>query len=222
MRGVFVTFEGPEGCGKTTQLKRLVDRLKERGCEVVESREPGGTAVGDLIRNLVQHDSAGEALSPLSEAFLFAAARTHHVDTVIRPAVERGAWVVCDRFGDCTAAYQGYGRGVDLDLIDELNARAMGDVVPDLTFLLDVDVAHGMRRVRKRIESGARGLDRFEREDTAFHERVRQGYLALAERDPERIHVVDGGREAEVVAGDIWRLAKRFLPDAAAGEQEST
>jgi dTMP kinase len=213
MRGVFITFEGPEGSGKTTQSGRLCSRLREAGIEVVATREPGGTRTGELIREILQHERAGEPLHPEAEVLLFAASRAQLVRDVIRPALQRGACVISDRFADSTTAYQGYGRGFDLDQILAINAFAMAGISPDLTLLLDVDVASGVARMRRRNTEASRPQDRFEREDAAFHEKVRAGYLATAKRFPERIRILDTTREPDAVAGDIWRIVSSLLAE---------
>ncbi|MBM4142235.1 MAG: dTMP kinase [Lentisphaerae bacterium] len=211
MRGLFITFEGPEGSGKTTQARRLAERLRAAGCEVVATREPGGTRTGEAIRAILQHDAAAEALYPEAEALLFAASRAQLVNAVILPALRRGACVVSDRFADSTVAYQGYGRGFDVRHMLEINAFAVGEAVPDLTFLLDVPVREGAERVRRRNAALGGGRDRFEQESEAFHERVREGYLALAARDPRRFRVVDTGREEDRAAGEIWEQARALV-----------
>jgi len=208
-RGLFITLEGGEGAGKTLQLDALTRELERAGHHVVCTREPGGTPLGERLRDLLLDLSAGEhhlALDPLSETFLFAAARAELVAQVIAPALERGAAVICDRFGDSTLAYQGYGRGVPLDVIERANAAATRGLVPDLTVLLDLPPADGLARTR-----GAGAADRFEREDIAFHERVRAGYLELAAREPGRWLVVDASRSVTEVTQAIWARLERLL-----------
>jgi len=211
MKGVFITFEGPEGSGKTTQLQNLARRLSEAGYEVVTTREPGGTEIGEAIRDILQHDSAGEGLVPEAESLLFAASRAQLVREVILPALLRGACVLCDRFADSTVAYQGHGRGFDVDRIQAINAFAAGDAVPDLTLLLDVEVRDGFARMRERNVAQHRCEDRFEREEAAFHEKVRAGYLALADASPERFRIIDSSRKESLVAGDIWACVETVL-----------
>ncbi|MBN1557352.1 MAG: dTMP kinase [Lentisphaerae bacterium] len=211
MRGLFMTFEGPEGSGKTTQAAALVQRLRAAGYRVEAPREPGGTSTGEAIRGILQHDTAGEPICPEAEVLLFAASRAHLVRRVILPALETGAVVVCDRFGDSTTAYQGYGRRIDVDVIRRINALALDGAVPDLTFLLDVEFGTGFARLTARRQAGAAGEDRFERESQAFHERVRAGYLELAEQEPDRFVVVPTNRPRDAVAGEIWtRVQERF------------
>ncbi|MBI3986873.1 MAG: dTMP kinase, partial [Lentisphaerae bacterium] len=176
-RGLFITLEGPEGCGKSTQAPLLVARLRGTGYEVVCVREPGGTATGEAIRHILQHHESGEAVCPEAELLLFLASRAQLVRQVIRPALNRGACVVCDRFADSTTAYQGYGRGLDVEQAIALNEFAVQGVMPDLTVLLDVDIGTGFRRLEKRNRERKVRRDRIERAARTFHERVRRGYL---------------------------------------------
>ena len=212
MRGRFITFEGPEGSGKSTQAMRLAARLRVRGLDVIGTREPGGTPTGEAIRELLQHDSAGETVCPETEVLLFAASRAQLVRSVILPALQSGAWVVSDRFADSTTAYQGYGRGFDVAKMLEINAFATGDVVPDLTLLLDVDVELGFDRLRQRVADAGERLDRIERESMAFHRRVREGYLELARRWPRRFRVVSTDAPQEDVHEQIWATLEGLLP----------
>jgi len=181
-RGLFVTFEGGEGSGKTTQAELLTKRLEALGRRVVRLREPGGTQLGEDLRKLLLHRST--RMSAEAELLLFLAARAELVRRVIRPALAEGTVVLCDRFSDSTLAYQGFGRGLDLDLIRRLDAFATDDLAPDLTVLLDLPVADGRRRAPP-------DEDAIQQEDDAFHDRVRQGYLALAKAEPERWLVLD-------------------------------
>ncbi|MCK5850165.1 MAG: dTMP kinase [Kiritimatiellae bacterium] len=202
MKGLFITFEGPEGCGKSTHVATLVERLREAGHEVVATREPGGTKTGELIRGILQHDAAGEPLSPEAELLLFAASRAQLVRRVIAPALERGAIVIADRFVDSTTAYQGYGRGFDIDEITTINQFAVAGTWPDITILLDTDIKEGLRRVKER---GSK-IDRFEKEDVNFHKRIRAGYLEMAAEWPERFRLIDSRRDPKIVADDIWNI----------------
>lgn len=203
MRGVFITFEGVEGAGKTTQLERLGRALRRRGYRVERTAEPDGTPLGLGIRRLFERP--GVAPLPLAEVFLFMAARTQHVSERIRPWLRRGAVVLCDRYTDATMAYQGYGRGLDRELIRELNLRATGGVLPDLTLLLDLDPAEGLRRIR------ARRLDHFERAALAFHRRVRRGYLAIQRAEPGRVRLVPAGAPAAGVAARVNEIVGAAL-----------
>jgi dTMP kinase len=212
VRGRFITFEGPEGSGKSTQAARLAERLRGRGLEVVTVREPGGTRTGEIIRDLLQNDLAGEPLAPRSEVLLFAASRAQLVQARILPAIERGAWVVCDRFMDSTTAYQGYGRGFDVERMIAINAFAVGDASPDLTILLDLDIEASLDRMSQRNRESGKAHDRFEREARDFHTRIRNGYLELAARWPERFRIVDSDRPVDVVSEAIWSVVAQLAP----------
>lgn len=204
--GRFITFEGPEGAGKSTQAARLRAFLLENGVEVVSAREPGGTKVGEAIRGVLQYNEAGEPPVPEAEVLLFEASRAQLVRQVFLPALERGAWVVSDRFADSTSAYQGYGRGFGVATLGEINRFATGGRMPDMTFLLDLDVAEGMRRVASRAEKVR--YDRIEAEELAFHEKVRAGYLELAKAEPGRFRVIDASRGEDAVAEEIRRTVR--------------
>ncbi len=197
--GSFITFEGVEGCGKTTQMKLLSQRLAEKGYPVVVTREPGGCPISLKIRDILL-DAANSRMVPLTELLLYAAARAQHVAEVIKPALDAGKIVLCDRFADATVAYQGYGRQLDLSLIGELNSLAAGNVRPRLTVLIDCEVETGLRRANARIEAstGARE-ERFELESVLFHRRVREGYLRLAAAEPGRFILIDGTRSMSEV-----------------------
>ena len=205
-RGRLITFEGPEGAGKSTQAAMLISRLEARGIEVVYTREPGGTKLGEAIRGILQYNAAAEDPCPESEVLLFEASRAQLVRHVIQPALERGAWVLCDRFADSTMAYQGFGRGFSVELMETINRFAIGQAVPDMTILLDVNVSLGMQRCAKRQVGKKIQYDRIESEALEFHEKVRQGYLDLARRFPERFRQVDAMRLAEPIAEDVWKL----------------
>ena len=201
LNGLFITLEGGEGAGKSVQLDALAAELSGQGRNVVTTREPGGTPLGDRLREvLLDLDSE---FDPLAEAMLFAAARAELVSNVIKPALDRGDFVICDRYSDSTVAYQGYASGVDLMSIGQLNQIATGGLLPDLTVLLDLPVEDGLQR------SG--GSDRFESEDVAFHERVRKGYLALAEHDTERWLVVDATQERIAITSQILERVATLL-----------
>ena len=212
-QGRLITFEGPEGAGKSTQAAMLISKLEARGIEVVYTREPGGTKLGEAIRGVLQYNAAGEDPCPESEVLLFEASRAQLVRQVIQPALERGAWVICDRFADSTTAYQGFGRGFPVELMETINRFAIGDAVPDMTILLDVNVSLGMQRCAKRQVGKKIQYDRIESEKLEFHEKVRQGYLELARRFPERFRQVDAMRHAEPIADDVWKLVgDAFFP----------
>lgn len=198
--GRFITFEGIDGAGKSTHLAATVARLRERGLEVVETREPGGTALAERLRGLLLH----EAMSLQTELLLMFAARQDHLDHLIRPALARGAWVVCDRFTDSTYAYQGAGRQMGAEVVARLEALVHPDLQPDQTFYFDLPPALAAAR-----RAQARAADRFEAEDLAFFERVRGGYLQRAQADPQRFVIIDAAAAIEVVATAV---AARLLP----------
>ncbi|MBP7831197.1 MAG: dTMP kinase [Kiritimatiellae bacterium] len=211
MRGKFITFEGPEGGGKTTQAKRLIARLEREGHDVLYAREPGGTPTGEAIRDILQYDKAGEPICRETEVLLFAASRAQLVRHVILPALESGRQVVCDRFADSTTAYQGFGRGFPVEQMLTINEFAINGANPDLTLLLDIDVGAGFERLARRHRETSSTWDRIEREERAFHEKVRQGYLELARRWPQRFRVVPAGRDPEAVEQEIWDHVRRIL-----------
>ena len=197
-RGRFITLEGIDGAGKSTHVPWVLERVVAAGHRALATREPGGTAVGEALRELLLR----QPMSHESEALLMFAARREHLAQVIRPALDRGEWVVCDRFTDATYAYQGGGHGVARERIRELEDWIHGDCQPDLTLLFDVPLAVSRRRLA-RAEDGGRTLDKFEREADAFFERVRAAYLERAERDPSRIRVIDSTRELDAVRASI-------------------
>jgi dTMP kinase len=211
-RGIFISFEGGEGSGKSVQAKLLAEALAKRGHEAVLTREPGGTAAGERIREIVLH-AREIALSPEAQVLLYSTARAQNVREVIRPALEAGKLVIADRFFDSTMAYQGYGHGVPLDDIRAVTALACGDVVPDRTFLLDMPVDKGLARSGWRAQSK---WDRFEVLDTAFHERVRDGYLRLAADEPRRWVIIDADRGEQAIADAIQRELHLLLGARAA------
>ena len=216
--GFFITFEGIEGCGKTTQLRLLSGRLQTAGEQVTSTREPGGCPIADQMRAILL-DAGNSAITPLAELLLYAAARAQHVQEVIAPALARGEIVLCDRFTDATLAYQGHGRGLHLATITELNRLATGGVEPKLTLLIDCPVEVGLARAMARIEAGSGAREeRFELESVRFHERVRAGYLGLAADFPERFVVIDGsGGVAETEKLVATALAARLPARYAAG-----
>jgi dTMP kinase len=210
MRGLFITFEGGEGSGKTTQLKTLLGHLRSVGRDVVETRDPGGTAIGNQIRGLLL-DGENARMDSLTELLLYEASRTQLVQEVVQPALAAGRILLCDRFTDSTVAYQGYGRGLDLDLIGRLNAAATRDIRPDLTFFLDLDPVVGLERVKRRLAPSRASRDRLEGETLAFHERVRQGFRALAATEPERVIALDAVQSLLELATEIRRRVEARL-----------
>jgi dTMP kinase len=212
--GYFITFEGVEGCGKTTQIKLLSDLLSARGIRTLLTREPGGCPIADKIRAILL-DAENRALSPLAELMLYAAARAQHVTEVITPALNAGKIVLCDRFCDATVAYQSFGRGIDRGVIDTLNLHACQGITPDLTVLVDCDPTVGLERARRRIEatSGPRE-ERFELEALAFHQRVRTGYQQLAADEPDRFLIINGSGSIEEIFAAISPLVMARIPEA--------
>ena len=203
MRGVLITFEGVEGSGKSTQLRRLEQWLRREGYRPETTREPDGTALGVGVRRLFERP--GVSPQPLTEMFLFMAARHQHVMDRLRPWLRAGRVVLCDRYTDATVAYQGYGRGLDPQLIREMNVQATGGVLPDLTLLFDLDPAQAFRRI------GSRRLDHFEREKQAFHRRVRRGYLEIMRADPKRVRRVDAAGDVGAVEQQVRAIVGVFL-----------
>ncbi|AKJ64696.1 dTMP kinase [Kiritimatiella glycovorans] len=203
--GRFITFEGPEGGGKTTQARRLVASLQDRGLTVRHVREPGGTEIGEAIRELLQHRETEEAMTARCEVLLFAASRAQLAARVIGPALERGEWVVGDRYLDSTTVYQGPGRGLSADALDGLNRFAVAGVMPDLTLLLDLPAETGMARLEPLFADGSSAPDRIEREPIEFHRRIREGYLDLARGEPGRFRVIDASAPPEEVFATLWR-----------------
>ena len=208
--GRFITFEGGEGAGKSTQMGRLAARLARIGLEVVSTREPGGSPLAESLRAFILSGRA-RAWGPLGEAVLFSAARADHVDQLIAPALERGAWVTCDRFADSTRAYQGAAGALDPALVEDLQRVAVAGVTPDLTLLMDIAPEIGLARARAR--RGALTADRFEGEGLAFHQALRSAFLALAAREPDRFVVVDAAADVDTLEQEIWRaVARRLRP----------
>ena len=207
-RGRFITFEGGEGAGKSTQVRLLAEALRAMGRRVVTTREPGGSPGAEEIRGLLLSGGA-DKWDGVTELLLHSAARRDHVRKVVLPALEQGEWVICDRFIDSTRAYQGYGHGVDAADISDAIRLSIGDLRPDLTLILDMDVEEGLRRAHGR----GQGHDRYERMGTAFHERLRQGFLTIGWNEPSRCAVIDAARPVEDVAGDVLAAAGRLLPE---------
>jgi dTMP kinase len=206
--GRFITLEGIEGAGKSTVARFARDWLVARGITTQLTREPGGTPLAERVRALVL-DRQGEPITPVTETLLMFAARALHVDNLIRPALARGEWVICDRFTDATRAYQGGGRGVSSALIEQLASAVQGSLRPDCTLLLDLPVTAGLERVRQR--SGPSPTDRFEEEPARFFERVRDTYLALARAEPDRFRIIDAGRALPEVQAQVASALKSLV-----------
>jgi len=212
MAGWFITFEGVEGSGKTTQIRLAGEFLREKGLPVIMTQEPGGTPLGERIReillNQVGFDISGEA-----EVFLFAAARAQHTDAVIRPALDKGQVILCDRFSDATIAYQAYGRGLPLEAVREVCRLASRGLSPRLTLLFDLPVEKGLERAFRRIagREEASREDRFEREHLDFHRRIREGYLAIARLEPDRVKIIDASRDIETTRREVRAILSSAL-----------
>ena len=202
----FITFEGSEGSGKSTQVQKLAARLQRSGVPHLVTREPGGTPIGETIRELLQFASHNSSMTPETEMLLFEASRSQLVREIIKPALERGVCVIADRFFDSTTVYQGAARRLDRETVERLNAFAVGDCIPDVTFVLDIDAGNAKSRMQK-----PRRPDRMEQEPEEFYERVREAYRQLAAREPNRIVLVAGSQDAEVIENEIWEaLCSRF------------
>ncbi|MEA2986055.1 MAG: dTMP kinase [Alphaproteobacteria bacterium] len=213
MRGRFISFEGGEGAGKSTHSKLLAERLQDAGIEVVVTREPGGSPGAEIIRHIIL-SGAAKPLGAEAETMLFASARDDHLRTTIRPALERGAWVLCDRFADSTRVYQGIVGEVDLRLIQELERITVGETVPDLTFVLDVPAEVGLARAGQR--RGPAHADRFESEALEFHEKLRAGFRTIAQSEPDRCVLIDVTAPRADVAEQIWNIVETRLNPATA------
>jgi dTMP kinase len=202
----FITFEGSEGSGKSTQVRRLAARLERSGVPHLVTREPGGTRIGETIRELLQFASHNSGMTAEAELLLFEASRSQLVREVIKPALERDVCVIADRFFDSTTVYQGAARKLDIEMVERLNAFAVGDCIPDVTFVLDIDAANAKSRMQK-----PRRQDRMEQEPEEFYERVREAYRELAAREPNRVVLVDGTRHVDEIETEVWRtLCSRF------------
>jgi dTMP kinase len=203
----FMTFEGSEGCGKSTQAERLAKRLARSGVPYLVTREPGGTPIGESIRELLQFAPHNSGMTPETELLLFEASRSQLVRETIKPALERGVCVIADRFFDSTTVYQGAARSLDRKIVERLNAFAVGDCVPDITFVLDVDASTAELRMRK-----PRRADRMEQEPAEFYDRVRKAYRDLAAREPNRIVLIDGSRDKDIIEHEIWQIVSARFP----------
>lgn len=197
MKGKFITFEGIEGCGKTTQIKLLDEYLQKKGSKTVLTREPGGTAIGDNIRKVLL-DPTHKIMDPVTELLLYAAARKQHIEELIKPSLDSGKTVLCDRYSDSTTAYQGAARKLDMGLLARVDKIATGGLKPDVTILLDIYAKEGLKRAL-----GRGSPDRFEQENISFHERVRTGYLKIAKAEPDRVFVVNGMKNVQDIHKEI-------------------
>ena len=209
---MFITLEGIEGCGKTTQMQQLSAYVEKRGHSCVLTREPGGTALGEKIRTILL-DPASTELVPTAELLLYMADRAQHIDALIKPCLAEGKIVLCDRYFDATVVYQGFARGLDTGFICDLHRLILDDLKPDMTFLLDLSPRIGLARAWKQLDNGTRSgtESRFEEETISFHKKVRAGYLELARRQPERIRVVDGSQDIKQVQVDIRDSLAEYL-----------
>lgn len=214
MSGFFISFEGGEGSGKTTQINKLAEALTAQGKKVVTTREPGGTPEGDKVRDLIVQRDGGN-WSPIAETLLLFAARTMHVQNIIGPALDEGKIVITDRFTDSTLAYQGHGHGLDIVKIEDINTLVLDGLKPDLTFILDIDPKEGLERSERRLASEKLGInqteDKFERMDFSFHEKLRQGFLEIAKQEPGRCHVIDATQDLDAITAQIIKVASERL-----------
>lgn len=215
MNGIFITFEGPDGSGKTTQLKKLGEELKKLGHDVLVTREPGGTAISDKIRSIIL-DPVNEEMVDQAEVLLYAASRAQHVHQLILPALEAGRIVLCDRFIDASVAYQGYGLGLDVEQVKAISRYASSGLQATRTFILDVPVEVSMTRLHQRASgatTAAEQLDRIEQKHVDYHSRVREGFHQIASDHPERVRVINANRSVEEIAEDIWSQCNRLLEE---------
>ncbi|PKM81480.1 MAG: dTMP kinase [Firmicutes bacterium HGW-Firmicutes-14] len=211
MKGLFITFEGPDGSGKTTQMKMLGEMLQSTGKDIVYTREPGGTAISEEIRKILLNPS-NLGMVDRTEALLYAAARAQHVEETIRPALKEGKIVLCDRFTDSTLAYQGFGRGIDIDFLKQLNNMAVAGITPDVSLILDINPELGIERIsEKRVLSSGGGKDRIELEHINFHRRVRDGFLHIARTEPGRCRIIKADQDRNAVHADIFGVVKEVL-----------
>ena len=210
MSGNFITLEGGEGAGKTTQIKLLADAFKAGGLDPIITREPGGSPAAEVIRSLLV-EGAVDRWQPMTEALLNFAARLEHVQATIEPALAAGRWVLCDRFADSTVAYQGYGHDLGRAVIDELHRLVLGYFQPDLTVILDIPVAEGLARATNRERAEGSREDRYEHMDEGFHQRLRDGFLDIARRNPERCVVIDAAQEPDKVQAEIRTVVGQRL-----------
>ena len=213
-KSLFITFEGGEGSGKTTQINRLSHTLSQLGYKVVTTREPGGTPEAEQVRDLIVQRDAGD-WTPMAEVLLLFAARIMHVTKVIKPALDEHKIVICDRFADSTTAYQGYGHGVDHHLIEEISTTSLGHFKPDLTIILDIDPEIGLERSDRRLAAEQFQVkqreDRYEQLDIEFHKRLRQGFLDIAKKEPTRCHVIDASQDIDTVSAQVADIVREKI-----------
>ena len=207
-KNLFITFEGIDGSGKSTQARKLASRLKKIGLPVILTLEPGGTSIGFYIRKILL-DPKNQNISSMTELFLYLADRAQHIREVIEPALKKGLWVISDRFYDATIAYQGYGRGIDVSFINLLNQKICGDIKPDITFLLDCPAEIALKRTFKR--KSEKDQLRFEQEELIFHKMVREGYLSIANKNKKRIIIIDAKRSMNKIEEEIFNKIKEFI-----------
>jgi len=205
-KGLFITLEGPDGSGKTTQSLLLARYLEDKGYEVVRTREPGGTSIAESLRKILLNPK--NRISKVTEMFLYEAGRAQHTSELILPALQEGKMVICERYTDATLAYQGYGRRLNIRMVKKLNEIASSGLKPDLTLLLDINVKEGLKRVR---ETSGKGIDRLERESIAFHERVRKGYLKIASGEPDRVKLIRVKETPEKTHLEIVKVIKKLV-----------
>lgn len=210
MQGLFITFEGIEGCGKTSQTKLLNDYLTASGHDVIMTREPGGTPISEAVRELLlSNDSVN--MHPHTELLLYLASRAQHVSEVMKPALDKGKIVICDRFADSTFVYQCFVRGINKEIVETMNNFAVGDMHPDVTFVLDVEPEEGLKRAMLRNQKYSRGHDRIESESLEFHKKVREGYLKLAQEYPERVYLIKTDKDKNEVHEEIKKVVDKFI-----------
>jgi dTMP kinase len=207
----FITFEGSEGCGKSTQVQRLAAKLSSLGVPVLVTREPGGTPIGETIKELLQFAPHGAAMMPETELLLFEASRSQLVRETIQPALDRGECVISDRFFDSTAVYQGVARKLEAKFVQQLNQFAVGDCIPDLTFVLDVDVGTARARMLRRVRPV--NADRMEQEPAEFYQAVRAAYRGLAKKESDRVILIDGSQSIDRIESEIWQVTSSRFPD---------
>jgi dTMP kinase len=212
-RGIFITFEGPEGSGKSTQIRLLAERLRAAGHDILQTQEPGGTPIGKQIRQVLL-DGRNDQLSPTAELLLMFASRAQNIDQWILPALSEGRIVLCDRFTDSTLAYQGAARGMGAEVVYDLDRVASRGLVPNLTLLIDINAEAGLARAGQRNTNSSSNETRFDDYDIRFHRKVRDAFLQLSSEDSRRIKVIDGARSIEEVANDVWDIVEAALAPA--------